>query len=196
MMVTPEFVKKQLENLGKKERANEKLREEAQQALDKTSNTSQVLKYEAVALRTLAAGNIPKSARPAMAQQLAEVMGVEYNETSIMSLIAKYEKQDVEDEISVPVGNVKEKKAKVQPAEVITVDVGEDKPASEPKRGRGRPPLTPEQKAKSAKKRALAAQEQAKATVAVDKVEEEPVSTLDDDDDDEEYFDPSDYDDE
>jgi hypothetical protein len=177
MSVTPEFVKRELVRLEKKVVANETTRKEALEALDKADSTRLSLQREEVALRTLAAGGIPKSARPALAQQLAEVMKVNYDEASIMELITKYEKQDAVTEPTKPVAS--------KPSAPKVSTPAEEETAETPKR-RGRPKMSDEEKAAKARERALAAAAAAAPPVA----EEEPV------DEDEEYFDPEDYDEE
>jgi hypothetical protein len=180
MSVTPEFVKKELLKLEKKVQANETTRKEALDALDKAETIKLNLQREEVALRTLAAGGIPKAARPALAQQLAEVMKVNYDEASIMELITKYEKQDTVAEPSKPSApKPSSPKADVTPA-------AGDAPADAPKKQRGRPKMTEEEKAAKARERALAA-----AAAALPPAVEEADS---DDEDEDEFFDPDAYD--
>jgi hypothetical protein len=180
MSVTPEYIKKELIRLEKKVVANETTRKEALEALDKADSTRLSLQREAVALRTLAAGGVPKSSRPAIAQQLAEVMNVNYDEASIMELITKYEKQDAVTEPVKPVAS--------KPSAPKVVTPAKEETSEETAKRRGRPKMSDEEKAERAKARALAAAAAAAVTPPV--AEEEPT------DDDEEYFDPADYDEE
>ena len=186
MSVSLEVVQKELSKVEKKRKATETLRKEANDSLEKLKQTELGLQYQEIAIRSL---TVPPAGRTAAAQQLSAVMGIPYNEPTIMELVNRYEKQDVVDEVSV----VPEKPARVK-KEVVTVetdDDGTDVPAVAPKR-RGRPAMTPEQKAEAARQRAMAAQvkQNAAASPAAPVVEEEV------DSDDDEYFDPSDYDDE
>jgi hypothetical protein len=189
MSVTPEFVKRELTKLEKKVQANETTRKEALDMLDKADSTKLSLQREEVALRTLAAGGVPKVARIALAQQLADVMKVSFDETSIMELIAKYDKQDVTNPPSEKPTVSKVAKVSAPKIEVTTEEVPKVEVETEgaPKK-RGRPALTDEQKAENARKRALAAV----ATAAPPPVEaeEDPVEEED------EYFDPDAYEDE
>ena len=174
MSVTPEFVKKELSKLEKKKQANETTRREAYEVLDRTDQIKLGLQREEVALRTLAAGGIPKAARAIIAQQLAEVMKVNYDETSIMDIIAKYEKQDT-----------------TEPAPKQTsADSPDQETGDTSKRGRGRPKMSDEEKAERARQRALAAAAAA-AEPEMEDNEEEPVDMGESDDD---YFDPDKYD--
>lgn len=190
MLVTPEFVKKELTKLEKKVQANEMTRKEALDMLDKADSTKLSLQREEVALRTLAAGGVPKVARLALAQQLADVMKVSFDETSIMELINKYEKQDTVAEPSKPVvAKTSSPKASAPKDEVSTDEAPKKK---------GRPRLTEEQKAENARKRALAAAATATAATATiatpPPVEEAATEPVDEDED--EYFDPDAYEDE
>ena len=186
MSVTPEFVKKELSKLEKKRQANETTRKEAREALDRADQINLGLQREEVALRTLAAGGIPKAARAGLAQQLAEVLKVSYDETSIMEIIAKYEKQDTTE----PVEEAPAPKKSAAPAPAPKAAASATPVGDAPKKGRGRPKLTDEQKAENARKRALAA-----AAAAVEpEMDEDVEEPMDGVDPDEEFFDPDKYD--
>jgi hypothetical protein len=185
MSVTPEFVKKELVKLEKKRQANETSRKEALESLDKAESIKLNLQQEEVALRTLAAGKIPKDARVTIAQQLAEALKVKYDESSIMDLITKYEKQDTATEPAKPAASSKPAAPKV-----TTPPAPESDSTEAPKKQRGRPALTPEQKAERAKQRAIAAA----AAAAVPEVDESDVDM--DDEMEDEFPDLDEYGDE
>lgn len=192
MSVTPEFVKKELTKLEKKKKANETTYSEMQEGLNKAKEIKSALELEEVALRTLAAGPVPKAARPGLAQQLAEIMKVKFDETSIMDIIAKFEKQDAAAENTKPAVSSK-KAASVEVPEETEAVAAEPEPASDPapKRGRGRPKMTDEQKKDAAKQRMLAA-----AQAAAEARAESAEDYDDDDEEGEELFNPDDFDEE
>jgi hypothetical protein len=211
MAVTQEFVMAELKKVDKKMRANDSLLQETQSTLDKTIQAGKILKQEIVALRTLGVEDLPKSSRASLAKQWSEVLGIPYDEPSIMGIIAKYEKQDVRDGVT-SVSPVKKDKPAPSPApaparvvaaaqnaqsnDTPVVETAE--PTVAPKR-RGRPPLTPEQKAERARQRAKAV-EAANAALKKDEVdqvgvideEEENNNNIDEDGDD--YFNMDDFD--
>jgi hypothetical protein len=182
MSVTPDFVKKELVKLEKKTKANETTRKEAYDALEKAKEVRIALQREEIALRTLAAGEVPKATRVGFAQQLADALKVAFDETSIMEIITKYEKQDKykADEVT-PTNSID---VPDTPTESVEADAPVVTTTSASKK-RGRPKLSDAEKATRAKARALAAV--ATAPLAEEK-EQEP--------DDDDYFDPDDYGDE
>jgi hypothetical protein len=188
MSVTPEFVKKELVKLEKRKQVNVASQAEMKEALDKANEIALKLQQEEVALRTLAAGPVPKAARPGLAQQLAEILKVKFDEPSIMELIAKYEKQDAVAETTKP--TTPARVAKVEEPAETPVAKDQTPPDPTPKKGRGRPKMTDEEKKEAARQRMLAAAEAAAAAKAV-----EPDAYDDEKDhDEEEYFNPDEYD--
>ena len=195
MTVSLEVVQKELVKVEKKRKATETLKKEAHDSLEKLKQTELGLQYQEIAIRSL---TVPPAGRTAAAQQLAAVMNIPYNEPTIMELVNRYEKQDVVDEISVVPEPKTAEPTAVKPAPVkpqaVQVDTEGDDPVATTAKRRGRPTMTPEQKAEAARQRAMAAQVKANAATAAEvttapaHIAEEPV-----DEDDDEYFDSSDY---